>query len=55
LDAFLGLEQAPRDGGFVPASANRPRNLGSRNIAEDVGVQPDRKADGRYKEPDGDE
>jgi hypothetical protein len=25
------------------------------NIAEEVGNQPDRKADGRYKQPDGDE
>jgi hypothetical protein len=25
------------------------------DIAEDVGIQPDRKADGRFKQPDGDE
>jgi hypothetical protein len=32
-----------------------PAELGTRNIAENVGIQPDRKADGRYKQPDGDE
>ena len=26
-------------------------NLGTRNIAEDAGIQPDRKADGRYTSP----
>jgi hypothetical protein len=32
----------------APASASRPWNLDTRNIAEDVGIQPNRKADGRY-------
>ena len=38
----------------MPSAQSTRRGVAS-NIAEDVGIQPDRKADGRFKQPDGGE